>query len=329
MKASRRTGSPTAVAERLRSARRVLITTHASPDGDAVGSELAMAELVEALRREAVIANKDRHPAPLRFLPGIDRIRVGAQPPHEPIGSFDLGVVLDCPDLDRTGIDGLAALPLVNIDHHLGNALFGDINLVDEGSPAVGELVLEVVAAAGVGLSPAMATNLHVALVTDTGDFRYANATPRAFRAAARLIEAGADPQRIAQQLWEHVPARVVRLTAVVLATLEIEVNGTVAVIHCDRAMLELAGARPEDTEDLVNHARAVEGVEVAVFLKAFAEDAVRVSLRSRGRVDVEQVAAGFGGGGHREASGCTLAMPLVQAREAVIAALAGALEEA
>jgi phosphoesterase RecJ-like protein len=324
-----RAGGAAAVVERLKQAKRVLITTHSSPDGDAIGSELAMAELVEALGRQALVVNRDRQPANLGFLPGLHRVRVGAPPPHELAEGFDLGVVLDCPDLDRTGIDGLARLPLVDIDHHLGNALFGEVNLVDEEAPAVGELVLEIVAAAGVTLTPAMATNLHVALVTDTGDFRYANATPRAFRAAARLVEAGADPQLVAQQLWEQVPPRVVRLTAAVLSTLALELDGRVAVVHCDRAMLEAAGARPEDTEDLVNHARAVAGVEVAVFLKAFTGEAVRVSLRSRGRVDVQEVAAGLGGGGHREAAGCTLAAPLERARQAVVEAVAGALERA
>lgn len=324
-----RVGDVGDVVERLRPSTRVLITCHTSPDGDAIGSELGMAELVESLGCAASIVNRDPFPATLEFLPGHERIARSASLPADLTARFDLGIVLDCPGLDRTGWRGLDALPLVNIDHHLDNERYGVANLVDEGAAAVGELVLEVALAAGAALTPTLATSLYAALVTDTGDFRYSNTTPRALRAAATLVEAGADPHGIAQALWEHVPERVVRLTGAVLATLELRAGGRLAMIHCDRDMLAATGAGPADTEDVINHARGIDGVEVAVFLKAFAADTVKVSLRSRGATDVQAIARSFGGGGHREAAGCTLAMPLPAAREAMAAAVTAVLESA
>ena len=175
-----------------------------------------------------------------------------------------------------------------------------------------------------------MATNLYAALVTDTGDFRYSNATPRAFSAAARLVAAGARPAEIAEQLWEHNPARVVRLTAAVLATLELLADGRLAVITCDRAMLEAAGAFPEDTENLVNIPRAIEGVRVAVVPQGVPR---RVGPRepalARGDVDVQSVARIFGGGGHSNAAGCTIPGNLPEARRALLEALLPVVESA
>jgi bifunctional oligoribonuclease and PAP phosphatase NrnA len=311
----------------LRRAARVLITSHSAPDGDAIGSELGMLALVERLGGAANIVNRDPHPASLGFLPGLERIAVAAELPDGLQTAFDLAVVLECPGLDRPGLDGLDKLPLLNIDHHLANERYGALDFVDEESPAVGEMVLAMAEAGGVPVSPAMAACLYTALVTDTGDFRYSNATPRAFAAAARLVTAGARPHVIAEGLHEHVPERVVRLTAAALATLELLAGGRLAVIACDRAMLAATGARPEDTESVINVPRAIDGVQVAVLLKDFSTGGVRASLRSRGALDVQSVARAFGGGGHRNAAGCTIALPPEQARQALLAELIPILE--
>ena len=312
---------------RLKQAKRVLVTSHAAPDGDAIGSELGVLELIERLGGTGTVVNRDPHPASLAFLPGLDRITVAGTLPAGYESAFDLAVVLECPGLDRPGLAGIDRLPVLNIDHHLANERYGVLDFVDEASPAVGEMVLAMVEAAGVAPTPAMATCLYTALVTDTGDFRYSNATPRAFAAAARLVAAGAAPHAIADGLHEHVPAQVVRLTAAVLATLELLADGRLAVISCDRAMLAATGAQREDTENLINVPRAIDGVEVAVLVKDFGGDGVRVSLRSRGAVDVQTVARRFGGGGHRNAAGCTIAMPAAAARAALLAALIPTLE--
>jgi phosphoesterase RecJ-like protein len=286
-----------------------------------------MLELAGQLGIAAVVQNRDPHPATLGFLPGIERITTCALLPATYASDFDLALIMECPGLDRPGLSGLDQIPLLNIDHHLANEVYGDVNYVDEEAPAVGEMVLAMVEAGGARVTPAMATNLFTALVTDTGDFRYSNATPRAFMAASRLVAAGAAPNRIADALWEHVPARVLRLTAIVLETLELLAGGRLALMSCDQTSLERVGAQPEDTENLINLARSIDGVEVAVLLKAFANQAVRVSLRSRGAVDVQAVARSLGGGGHRNAAGCTLHSSPAGAREAVLAALWPLLE--
>ena len=311
----------------LRRAKRVLITSHSAPDGDAIGSELGLLELAERLGVTGAVVNRDPHPASLAFLPGLDRVTVQDAPPAGFERDFDLVVTLECPGLDRPDLAGLDRLPILNIDHHLANERYGALDFVDEEAPAVGEMVLAMAAAAGVPVSPAMATCLYTALVTDTGDFRYSNATPRAFAAAARLVAAGAAPHVIAEALHEHVPERVVRLTAAVLGTLELLAGGRLALITCDRAMLDAAGARPEDTESLINVPRAIDGVQVAVLLKTFPPNGVRASLRSRGVVDVQAVARRFGGGGHRAAAGCTITLPAERARQALLAELIPILE--
>jgi len=322
------TRDPKAALKALGGTKRLLVTTHSVPDGDAIGSELGFAELAEALGVSVDIVNHDLHPASLGFLPGLERIRIASELPAGFEQHYDMAVVLECPGIDRPGFAGLDRLRVLNIDHHLGNTLYGKVNFVDEEAAAVGEMVLAMAEAAGTTVTPSMATNLYVALVTDTGDFRYPNTTPRALAAASRLLMAGAKPAAIAEALWENIPARVVRLQAEVLNTLDLLANGRLAVIHCDRTMLDRAGAESRDTEDFINIPRAIETVRIVVFLKAFLDGAVRVSFRSRGDLDVEAVAETFGGGGHRNAAGCTVAGTLEEVRSRVIEAMWPLLEK-
>jgi phosphoesterase RecJ-like protein len=323
------TRDPRAALARLRAATSVLVTSHTSPDGDALGSALAFGELARALGIRAEVFCHDPAPAMLAFLPGAAQITVAPELPVAWERRFDLVAVLECPGLDRPGFPGLDRLPILNIDHHLANERYGAVNFVDDDAPAVGEMVLAMAAAAGVPLTAAMATNLYVALVTDTGDFRYSNTNARALAAAARLVAAGAQPHAIAEALAEHTPVRVVRLTAAVLGTLELLAEGKVAVISCDSTMLAASGAGREDTENLINIPRAIAGVRVAVFFKAFQPGSVKVSLRSRDDTDVQAIASLFGGGGHRNAAGCTVSGSMAEARrevlESVLAALGGA----
>ncbi len=313
----------------LRGASRVLITSHASPDGDAIGSELALAELAEALGCSVVVANHDQAPSNLTELPGLQRIHVGPQLPTGFPERFDLVAVLECPGLDRPGLEGLDRLPILNLDHHKANEGYGRVNWVDEEAPAVGEMVWRMFATAGVRPSPAAATNMMVALTTDTGDFRYDNATPRAFRAAAEMVAAGARPPEIAD--WVHAgrSAASVRLLGEALATLGLSAKGRLAVIHVDAEAFRRAGASPADTEDIVNLPRSIAGVRVVAFLKQWQAGTVRVSLRSRGDVDVRAVAAEHGGGGHTNAAGCTVRGDLAAVREGLETRLEQLLGEA
>ncbi len=323
------TRDPGAAVAALRSARRVLVTSHMSPDGDAIGSELALAELAERLGATVTVVNRDRPPSGLDELPGCERIVVVHRLARERIEEHDLAVLLECPGLDRPGLDGLDAVPILNVDHHRGNELYGAVNYVDEEAPAVGEMVWRMFRAAGVGPSPEAATCAYAALATDTGDFRYANATPRAFAAAAEMVAAGARPERVAELVHERRSEGSIRLLGEALATLELHAGGKVAVMWVDAEAFRRAGARPEDTEDLVNAPRAIAGVRAVAFLKQWEPGVVRVSLRSKGSVDVQAVAASFGGGGHTNAAGCTIRDGLEAARAAVVARLTAAVEGA
>jgi len=319
--------APQQVAEALAAAQFVLITSHRSPDGDALGSELALREMCQKLGVEALVINRDPHPASLAFLPGLSQVQQGPSVPSHLLEKADLVVFLECPSPDRPGFPELLTKPLVNVDHHLDNPHYGRVNFVDPSAPAVGEMLLQVADAAGIALTPSMATCLYTALVTDTGDFRYSNTTPRAFAAAGRLVEAGAHPAAIAEALNDHIPARVIRLQAAVLATLELLAEGHVAVITCTQDMLERAGAGPEDTEDMINIPRAIDGVRIAVFFKAFSPTSVKVSLRSKGPLNVQALAAQFAGGGHENAAGLTFPGNLEEARKAILPAVIKLLE--
>lgn len=314
--------------ERLRRATRALVTGHRRPDGDSLGSELALAELAGGLATDTFVINHDRAPTTLSGLPGVDSVTVSTSlPPNFPDG-FDLVVMLECPTLDRAGFDGLAGLPVLNIDHHPANSRYGAVNYVDEEAPAVGEMVWRMFGAAEITPSRDAATNAYVALSTDTGDFRYANATGRALRAAAEMVDAGAQPTVVAQWIHGRKSAPSVMLLGEALRTLRFEDGGRIATIEVSLEAFVACGAQPEDTEEIVNHPRAIEGVEVVAFFKQWEPDVVRVSLRSKGTVDVQRVATRFGGGGHRNAAGCTLTGDLPASRDRVIAAISAVLGE-
>ena len=320
------TSEPSAAVERLRRARRVLITSHASPDGDALGSELALAGLARALGVTTAIVNRDPAPPSLAELPGIERVTVSSVlPPGFPDG-FDLVVTLECPGLDRPGLDGLDRAPILNIDHHRSNEHYGEVDFVDEEAPAAGELVWRMFAAAGVEPDSDAATNAFVALSTDTGDFRYSNATPRAFRAAAEMVAAGARPDQVAEWIHHRRSPASVRLLGEALATLELRCDGRLAVMQLTPEAFRRAEATPAETEELVNLPRAIAGVRAVALFKQWEEGVVRVSLRSKGAVDVCRVAASFGGGGHTNAAGCTLHGELPAVAEPVLAMTAAAL---
>jgi phosphoesterase RecJ-like protein len=312
--------------DRLRRATRALVTGHRRPDGDSLGSELALAELAGALGTETVVINHDRPPATLLELPGSETALVSESLPGDFPGEFDLVVTMECPTLDRAGFEGLDRCPILNIDHHPDNPRYGEVNYVDTEAPAAGEMVWRMFGAAGVTPTAAAATSAYVALSTDTGDFRYSNATARAFHAAAEMVEAGASPTQVAEWIHGRKRAPAVCLLGEALRSLRFEADGRIAIIELGPESFERCGARPEDTEEIVNHPRAIEGVEVVAFLKQWEPGVVRISLRSKGTADVRRVAAGFGGGGHRNAAGCTLNGHLAEIRPTVISAVRGAL---
>ncbi len=319
---SRALPDPTAAVARLGRARRALLTSHRNPDGDALGSELAIAELAQKLGVETEIVNRDPAPAGLNELPGSTSISILETLPATFPDMFDLVVTMECPGLDRTGFNGLDRLPILNIDHHRANGRYGEVNYLDEAAPAVGEMVFLMFDAARVKPSAAAATNMFAALSTDTGDFRYSNATPRAFLAAAKMVAAGARPERVAEWVHERRTEASIRLLGEALKTLELESDGRLATIMAGPDAFENAGASPADTEDLINVPRSIAGVQVVAFLKQWDPPAVRISLRSKGSIDVRAVAVEFGGGGHTNAAGCSTEGDLATVRNMLTARL-------
>ena len=317
---------PYDAAKRLKKAYRVLLTCHRNPDGDALGSELGLAELAEKLGVKPVIINRDRTPANLMLLPGAEKIQVADQLPGDFPDAYDLVITVECPDLDRSGFEGLTQVPILNIDHHPANPAYGVVNYLDESSPAVGEMVWRLYGEIGVLPSPEAATNLFVALSTDTGDFRYSNATGQAFRAAAEMVDAGAEPVQVADWVNGNRSEASVRLLGEALRTLRLECDGQLALITADQEAFRRAQAGPEDTEEIVNVPRSISGVRAVAYFKQWEPGVVRVSLRSRGAVDVRTVAAGFGGGGHTNAAGCAINGELSEIERLVEAAVADAL---
>jgi phosphoesterase RecJ-like protein len=321
---------PEEIVRRLAAAERVLLTSHLNPDGDAIGSELGLARVLTGIGKRVEVWNAHPVPAVYAVLPGADRIRVGQAPPPDFPRGYDLAVVLECPQLERCGLDGeLAALPILNIDHHLGNSLYGVATWIDPTQPAVGVMVAELAAALGAAVDPPAANCLFVALATDTGGFRFANATPEAFEAPARLVRAGAEIETVSQWLYERQPEPAVRLLGELLATLERHHGGAIATVHLTAAMFERCGAGAGDSEGLIDTPRAVDGVEAVALFRELGPDEWKVSLRSRGAVDVQAIARRHGGGGHLNAAGCRFRGPLATAESRFVAELAAALAEA
>jgi len=318
--------NPHDAAIKLKEAYRVLLTCHRNPDGDAIGSELAIAELAENIGVEAVIVNRDETPANLRMLPGANRVEVSSNLPQDFPEKYDLVITVECPQLERSGFEGLTRLPILNIDHHPDNPAYGVVNYLDDESPAVGEMVWRLFGEVGVLPSAKAATNMFTALSTDTGDFRFSNATGRAFRVAAEMIDAGARPPEVANWIHNNRSLASVRLLGESLRTLRIACDGKLALITADQEAFQRAEAGPEDTEETVNIPRSIAGVEAVVYFKQWEPEVVRISLRSRGSVDVRKIAASFGGGGHPNAAGCTIKGGLAEVEEKVTAAVTEAL---
>ena len=294
------------IADIIRKGRRFLVTSHVRLDGDAVGSELALYEALRGLGKEAVVYNQDRTPQMYAFLPdaGVIVNRLG------PVDGFDAVFVLDCSEIERVGDEAprIAGIrQIVNIDHHISNDRYGHLTLTDPEASSTGEMVFRLLDGMGLEITKDMAVNLYTAILTDTGAFRYSNTGPGTFAAAGRLLQKGADPAWIAQQVYETFPAVKIRLLARALTTLEFDWEGRIAALTVSKSMLDEAGAEWEHTEGFVEYPRSIEGVQVAAFLSEIGEGLYKVSLRSKGRFNVEEVARKFGGGGHINAAACRI----------------------
>jgi bifunctional oligoribonuclease and PAP phosphatase NrnA len=303
----------------VRAGRRFLVTGHANPDGDALGSMLATLHGLRTLGKEVVAYDHDPAPRRLAFLPGAESL---VTDPARLGGPFDATFVHDCGDAHLLG-DRFPARavtgPLVVVDHHSSGNDFGDLSLRDSSAAAVGVIVARLLRALEVPLSPAIAECLWCSLASDTGWFRYASTDAETMRLATACVEAGAVPWDFARRSEESAPPERLALMARVFDTLELV--GSTALLTLARATLTATGTTTAEAEGLVGYARALDGIEVGVMLYE-QEGGVRVSLRSKGDVDVGAVAASLGGGGHRAAAGCFVPGTLAEVRLRVLAAL-------
>lgn len=309
------------VRDMLLDARTVLLTSHARPDGDSLGSQLALAAALRQLGKQVRIINSDQAPALYAFLPDLETVEI-ADAATDPC---DVVVVLECSSLDRTGIGGLENRTIINIDHHAGNLMYGSLNWHDETACACAELVSELIDALGVELTEAMATHLYVAILTDTGSFRHANITARTFEICRRSATAGIDPAIIAAEVYNNVSLGRVRLTGMLLDRMQLEFDRRIAVLRLNDTMLAQADCAADDIEGIVNLPLAARDVRAVVFFKQSGTD-VRVSVRSKKAVDVRRVAVSFGGGGHRNAAGFTIERPSAETDRQVITRIATAI---
>jgi phosphoesterase RecJ-like protein len=311
-------------AQLIQSSRDVFVGTHVRPDGDALGSLLAVALAVEAMGGRAARLCADPVPLQYQFLPTAELI--SAQPPA---WTPQLGIVVDCDGLARVGSlePAFAGLPhLVDIDHHGSGPPFGEVRLLDPTAGASGEIVWDLLRSLKVQPDARIATCLYAAILTDTGRFGYGNTTSTSLRIAARLVGAGADPHQIARKIYEERSLAGSHLLGVALSRLQSELDAEVVSAALMRADFDETGAARADTEGIIDHLRAIGGPRLAVLFVEVENDRVRVSLRSDGSVDVSEIALNFGGGGHTMAAGCTVQGTVEEARDRVLKAALVAL---
>ena len=291
-----------------------VLSSHARPDGDAIGSALGCAFVVEALGKSAQVVLSDRVPPIYRNLP-----RAGCVV-HAPEvnGRFDAAILLECDSVQRTRLRGLDGKMLINIDHHTSGKPFADINWIDPSACATAELIYELAQHAGVKVTPQIATCLYTAVLTDTGSFSFVGTSERTFALAEELVRCGADPVAIAQGIYFSNRLPKTRLMGAALSRLQNE--GGLAWMHVTRADMERFAATEEDCEGLVNYALGNCGIEAAAFFRELEGGRWRVSLRSKGGLNVASLADEFGGGGHECAAGFSLDGPLEAAQEKVLA---------
>lgn len=308
------------IGHRLASAQSVLLTTHANPDGDAVGSVLGLAHLLRAAGKKVCCVNDDPVPRLYAWLPAADMMTLTKDLPAE--AEMDVAVILDAARVERTG-QVAKILPRANallvLDHHLESSPEGEMAYLDPGSSAVGEIVLDLADAMGLPLSREAAVCLYVSIVTDTGGFRFQNTTPRTHRLVARLLEAGVDAADVARRVFDVLSVGKLELLRRVLDRMERTCGGRLAHSYVTMKDFVEASATVEDLDGVVNYTRNIEGGEVGMLFRETADGATKVSARSGNSFNCAVFFAPYGGGGHALAAGATLKMPLMQARDEVV----------
>lgn len=325
---------PKQILASIETASHVVLATHINPDGDALGSLLGLADILRGLGKNVFAYLEEPVSSMYDFLPGSDGVEYDLDALQEFVqraGSENVvSIALDCGDAERLGLAKnilLSNSPFLVIDHHHGHRPFGDDLWLESKCSSTGEMVYELALQMGVDVSVTAAFCLYVAIVTDTGSFRYESTSPRTLRIAADLLEKGVHPEDVAQRVYDNYTLARLRLMEMVLSTLEVHAYGRIGVISVNAEMLARAGADQQDVEGFVNYPRSLSSVEVAAFVKEIQEGTVSVSLRAKGSVDVAVIAATFGGGGHKNAAGFRLSgKSVAEVQVEVVQALTNAL---
>jgi phosphoesterase RecJ-like protein len=234
---------------------------------------------------------------------------------------------MECGDLRRTGVGGLERFFVINIDHHPGNTGYGQINWFDPSAAACAEMVYDMVRALGVPLSTTIATHVYLAILTDTGSFHYSGISTRTFEICRECVAAGVDPVMVARNIYDSNNMGRLKLFGAVLGAMQIDQTGRIAIVYVDHEMARIAGGTYEDTEGLVNLPLTVKEIEAVIFFKQENGDEYRVSLRSKGDVDINAIAKEYGGGGHKNASGCTVSGPIEELQKTLVEKVEGAID--
>lgn len=305
------------IIEAIKKNKTFLIASHIHPEGDAIGSALALAISLKRIGKRVTVFNQDSTPQNLQFLP------MSAEIVHEIDDSlhYDIAVVLDCGDLDRTGKEAKTIgeiREIINIDHHKTNSGFGNLRLIDPQKSSTAEILYDLLREVPIPITHEIALNIYTGILTDTGAFCYSNTTARTFQIARELVMIGVNPSRVAEEVYEKQSPSRLRLLGLVLNTLEISDDGRVGSVAVLSSMLERAGATPDLVENMVNYPKSIGGVQVAVLFREVSGNHYRVSFRSYEGIDVADIAKEFGGGGHPCASGCGIDGSLLEVKKRV-----------
>lgn len=317
------------VIEEIRKRDNFLITSHMHPEGDSIGSQLALFNVLKKMGKNAVIVDQDKVPDNLKFLAGAQNVRFELPAGFNPATI----IVLDCPVKERIGKVSNTfdeKLFIVNIDHHVSNEFFGDINWVEPRMSSAGEMMYYIIKKLGYEIDANSAQAIYSAIVTDTGMYNYDNTTRATHEIVGELIDAGANPSYIFKKIFENRNVHQVRLLGKVLSDIKLEEDGKLAYICLTRAMLEESGVKDITTDEFIGYPRSIKGVEVAVFFNEKGTDCetVNVSFRSNGDIDVNRIACAFGGGGHKKASGCLMKGSTPEIKEKILGAVKKAIRE-
>ena len=314
------------IIQHIKNGQHILIVSHAEPDGDGVGSLVALGLALDKLGKKITMLNPSPIPAVYRFLPGVERIVQQIKKAD----TYDLVIVLDCGDMFRVGeasadIDKIPTL--INIDHHVSNTGFGDIRLIDTSACATAEIIYRLISALQIPFDAAIATSIYTGILTDTGSFRFSNTNQAAFSISSAMIDAGVEPHRVAQYVFGTYSLGRIKLLNMALNSIEISKNGKLSMMTITRSMLNATGTNSEDVDGMINYARRIEDVKVAALIHEIKNGAGKfanmnryhVSLRSDSSVDVAKIASKFGGGGHASAAGFQIESTLVALKTKII----------